>query len=350
MSSGLRSTSSSPSRKSMRPFSGKDSLELQRRNPSRAPASAGMHGGSLTMRDGFLLIVRHLSAAIVSREGGRGHWAAATGCRRREARPGRAPGTRAARWVYTRPTEIRSRGMLAPRWDTRRLVAWLALAATIGGGAACSGGSGGGAAPLRLVFHSGPQGLDPHLHDEAATHWVLYNVYDSLVTFDADIHVRPALASGWDNPDDLTWRFRLRPGVHFQDGRPLAAADVVVSLERARSHPRSKMSGYLVEVAAVRAVDPLTVEVQTRRPYPILLNKLTFIAIVPRDAPPLIAKPVGTGPYRFVAYAPGRSLELAAFGNGWPPREDGEPRESIGFESGGARGEERVVDWEAGRI
>src|ERR1700687_5905436 len=157
MSSGLRSTSSSPSRKSMRPFSGKDSLELQRRNPSRVPASAGMHGGSLTSRDGFLLIVRHLSAAIVSREGGRGHWAAATGCRRREAKPGKAPGTRAARWVYTRPTEIRSRGMLAPRWDTRRLVAWLALAATIGGGAARSGGSRRGGAPLRLVVASRPQ-------------------------------------------------------------------------------------------------------------------------------------------------------------------------------------------------
>jgi peptide/nickel transport system substrate-binding protein len=240
--------------------------------------------------------------------------------------------------------------MLAPRWEPRRLVAWLALAATIGGGVACSDGSGGGAAPLRLVFHSGPQGLDPHLHDEVATHWVLDNVYDALVAFDVNMHVRPALATGWDNPDDLTWRFRLRPGVRFQDGRPLAAADVVTSLERARSHPRSKMSGYLVEVAVVRAVEPLTVEVQTRRPYPILLNKLTFIAIVPRDAPPLIAQPVGTGPYRFVSYAPGRSLELAAFGGGWPPGEDHEPRVSIGFESDAAKRVERLTSGRADLI
>jgi peptide/nickel transport system substrate-binding protein len=240
--------------------------------------------------------------------------------------------------------------MLAPRWHTRHLVAWLALAATIGGGVGCSGGPGGGAAPLRLVFHSGPQGLDPHLHDELATHWVLDNVYDSLVTFDVDMHVRPALAAGWDNPDDLTWRFQLRPGARFQDGRPLEAADVVVSLERARSHPGSKMSGYLVEVESVRAADPRTVAVRTRRPYPILLNKLTFIAIVPRDAPPLIGRPLGSGPYRFVSYTPGRRLELEAWEHGRRAGEDLEPRVSIGFESDAAKRVERLISGHADLI
>src|ERR1700688_1105678 len=132
MSSGLRSTSSSPSRKSMAPFSGNDSLELQRRNPSRVPASGGMHSGSLTDKDGILAIVRHLPETIVSREGSRGQ--------RGPPRPPR------------RGKEPRSGGMLAPRGHARRLVARLALAATIGGSAACSGGPGGGAAPLRLVF------------------------------------------------------------------------------------------------------------------------------------------------------------------------------------------------------
>jgi len=171
---------------------------------------------------------------------------------------------------------------------------------------------------------------------------VLDNIYDPLVAFDPDMRVRPALALGWDNPDDLTWRFRLRPRVLFQDGRPLAAADVVASLERARSHPRSKMSGYLVEVSAVRALDAQTIEVRTRRPYPILLNKLTFIAIVPRDAPPLISSPLGTGSYRFVSYTPGRRLELAAFERCWRGG-PGEPRVSVGFESDPARRVEQLL-------
>jgi peptide/nickel transport system substrate-binding protein len=221
--------------------------------------------------------------------------------------------------------------------------AWgVGLAAALVCGAACGRGQGAGGAPLRLVFHSGPQGLDPHLHDEAATHWVLDNIYDALVAFDADMRVRPALAVGWENPDDLTWRFRLRPRVLFQDGRPLGAGDVVASLERARSHPQSKMSGYLVEVKAVRAPDAQTVVIETRRPYPILLNKLTFIAIVPRDSPAVIARPLGTGSYRFVSYAPGHGVELAAFARGWRGG-GGERRVSIGFESDPGKRVERLV-------
>jgi peptide/nickel transport system substrate-binding protein len=222
--------------------------------------------------------------------------------------------------------------MLALRWCTWRSVVGVALAALLAGCAGCADGGGASRRPLRMVFHSDPQGLDPHLHDEVATHWVLDNIYDTLVELDAEMRVHPALAERWENPDDLTWRFRLRPGVVFQDGRRLGAEDVAVSLRRAREHPRSKMSGYLVEVQSVRTVDQLTVEIQTRRPYPILLNKLTFIAVVPRDAPPRISRPLGTGPYRFVSYAPGRSLELRAFPRHWRGGAV-EPRVSVGFES-----------------
>jgi peptide/nickel transport system substrate-binding protein len=131
--------------------------------------------------------------------------------------------------------------MLALRWCTWRSVVGVALAAAMAGCGGCADGGGASGRSLRLAFHSDPQGLDPHLHDEVATHWVLDNVYDTLVAFDADMRVRPALAVGWENPDDLTWRFQLRPGVLFQDGRPLGAEDVTASLRRAREHPRSKM-------------------------------------------------------------------------------------------------------------
>jgi peptide/nickel transport system substrate-binding protein len=193
-----------------------------------------------------------------------------------------------------------------------------------------------GVGELHLVLHSDPQGLDPHLHDEVATHWVLDNIYDSLAAFNASMRIEPSLAISWYNPDDLTWRFQLRPGVLFHDGRPLEAADVVASLERARTRPESKTSAYLVEVASVRTVDAQTIEIQTRRPYPILLNKLTFIAIVPRDAPARITMPIGTGPYRFVSYIPGISLELRSFEKSWHPG----PRERVvtyGFESDARR-------------
>jgi peptide/nickel transport system substrate-binding protein len=167
--------------------------------------------------------------------------------------------------------------------------------------------------PLHVALHGEPSKLDPHLQDELHARSLLANIYEALVAFDAQLRLRPALATRWTNPDDLTWVFELREGARFHDGRPVEAADVVASLARAREHPSSRTSGYLVSVAQVRALDDRRVELRTARPYPILLNKLSFVAIVPRDAPELISRPIGSGPYRLVGLGAGGRyrLELA---------------------------------------
>ncbi len=169
--------------------------------------------------------------------------------------------------------------------------------------------------PLRIAVHSDPLSLDPHFKNEVLTYSILGNVYETLTDFGANMRIRPALAERWENPDDVTWRFVLRSGVRFHDGRELTADDVAASLERARRHPQSNFSSYLVAVDEIRAVDPRTVEVTTHRPYPILLNKLAFVAIVPQDeqAEGEIRRPIGTGPYRLAAFHPGDRVELVAF-------------------------------------
>jgi peptide/nickel transport system substrate-binding protein len=177
--------------------------------------------------------------------------------------------------------------------------------------------------PLRIAVHSDPLVLDPHLRNEALTYAVLRNFYEGLTAFDTDMRVGPALAASWENPNDLTWVFHLRPGVRFHDGRELTAADVVWSVERARSLPASGFGSYLVAVEGVRALDLHTVELTTRRPYAILLNKLAFVLVVPAGSPPEIRQPVGTGPYRLASYQPGARLELRSFDAYW----DGAPAE-----------------------
>lgn len=162
--------------------------------------------------------------------------------------------------------------------------------------------------------------LDPHAHDEVSTHSTLSHFYNALVSFGSGMRVEPELATRWENPAETVWRFRLRRGVVFHDGRPLEAQDVVASLLRAQRSAASRVRYYLQAVESVRALDGADVEIVTRRPSPILLNKLAFIAIVPRDAPATIERPVGTGPYAFVSGAPTQTIVGQRFERFWGPR------------------------------
>ena len=195
-------------------------------------------------------------------------------------------------------------------------MAWAALAAAVVFTAACHRPALAPERPLRIALGSGTFTLDPHA-GEHLTLSVLRNLYDSLTAFDAGNRVGPALAESWENPDELTWIFHLRRGVLFHDGRELTARDVLFSFERARRAPTSEIGSYLVAIEKVLALDPHTVEITTRRPDPILLNKIAFVLIVPADSPPLIARPVGTGPYRLAFHEPGKRLALRAFDRYW---------------------------------
>jgi peptide/nickel transport system substrate-binding protein len=189
----------------------------------------------------------------------------------------------------------------------------------------CGRETGSGHLPLRIAIYDAPRTLDPHQESEFVSFAIASHVYEGLTRLDGDLKVGPALAERWESPDALRWHFRIRQGVRFHDGRVLTADDVVASLERARRHPRSDWTSYLVAVDRVHAIDPLTVEVVTRQPYSLLLQKLSYILIVPRDAPERIEHPLGTGPYRLLGPPSRQRVVLRAFEGYWGPP----PAESV---------------------
>ena len=156
--------------------------------------------------------------------------------------------------------------------------------------------------------------LDPHRHNDSITNSVLFNIYDALVAFDAEMQIVPALAINWENYDEQTWRFYLRSGVKFHDGRKLTSRDVKYSLERAS---KTNVGQYLSSVSRINIIDNLTLEIITAKPAPLLLNKLCFIAIIPEMSSDSIDRPVGTGAYRFESYIPGESMTLTANPDFW---------------------------------
>ncbi|HET7295421.1 MAG TPA: ABC transporter substrate-binding protein [Vicinamibacteria bacterium] len=197
---------------------------------------------------------------------------------------------------------------MSPRRD--RLPLLLALLLALGPG--CRRAPPGHPTSADLAVPYEVDSLDPHAADRLSAFAILFNAYEALVDADAELRLRPALATRWECPDPLTWIFHLRPGVTFHDGKPLRAADVVYSLERVRRSEELQVGNFARDIASVDALDTLVVRVRTSVPSRVLLAKLRHVAIVPEGstAERLRLATDGTGPFAAAAWQPGRDLRL----------------------------------------
>ena len=132
-----------------------------------------------------------------------------------------------------------------------------------------------------LRWSSAISGLtfDPHAFNHYPTRAQNLQVYEPLVDFDSDHTIRPGLAVAWRPVDSTTWEFELRQGVRFHDGTPLAAEDVVFSLNRGLS-PKSEFARDVPPVAAVEAESSRIVRIRSVEPNPILPEQLFSIGIM----------------------------------------------------------------------
>ncbi len=134
---------------------------------------------------------------------------------------------------------------------------------------------------LRMAYDADPTSLDPHEQLASATLQLSHLVFDPLVRFRQDMSLEPRLAKSWEQIDANTTRFHLRDGVHFHSGRTLTADDVVWTFNRLKRSPDFK--GLFEPFSEARAVDPLTVDLITKTPYPLVLNLATYIFPMDRE-------------------------------------------------------------------
>ena len=144
--------------------------------------------------------------------------------------------------------------------------------------------------------------------------------YEPLVVFDNDFQVSPWLAESFTPSEDgRVWTFQLRPGVTFQDGSPLTAADVVYTYRRlldptTGSPAASELTMLTLEGIQAEGTD--TVVFTTAEPVaelPLLLaTKYASIVKEGATAESLAMASNGTGPFvirSFQADAPRTVLQ-----------------------------------------
>ncbi len=125
-------------------------------------------------------------------------------------------------------------------------------------------------------------------------------VCEPLVRLTHDFRVEPWLAARWAYRGDGTYRFTLRQGVRFHDGRVLDAASVKYTIDHSVA-TRTQYS-FLDEHSA-QVVDDSTVDIRPGRANTRLLEQLvhpTYAIIAPGNDPAV--HPICTGPFRFVEY------------------------------------------------
>lgn len=134
-------------------------------------------------------------------------------------------------------------------------------------------------------------------------------LYDSLVEWDKDLIVRPALAESWETPDDKTWIWHLRKGVKFHDGSEVTADDVKYSIELQANPPAPGVKvGQYPKIGSVDVIDKYTARFNMTGPDPTVLGYLAwarYSAIIPKglyDKTNVLTNGIGTGPFKLVEY------------------------------------------------
>jgi peptide/nickel transport system substrate-binding protein len=214
----------------------------------------------------------------------------------------------------------------------------VALACALFLGACAPSESGRSAAPdstVRMATTVDPPGLNPLVVDSGIVAFFAPLIHGYLLRVDGaarlipDLATRvPTLANGGISPDGRTVTYHLRRNVHWHDGAPFDAEDVLFS-QRAVMNPANNVpdrTGF-DQVESVRALDPYTVQVRLKRafspfvpsfftlaandPYPILpVHLLAAKPDLNRD--PYNAAPVGLGPYAVRSWERGSRIVLQA--------------------------------------
>ncbi len=199
----------------------------------------------------------------------------------------------------------------------------LAAVLALGGCATGDGGSGAGSDQTLRIQAGEPVGLDPAVTVTQRSLRAMELIYDTLVDYDADNQLVPALAESWEvSEDGLSYVFTLRDA-KFSDGSAITAADVVFSLERARTS--ETMANTFAVVESIEETGDKEVTVTLTEPSRVFLNAIAAVgqsvilsqAAVEGDPDYFTSPTVTSGPWTIESYTPKSGAKFVANEHYW---------------------------------
>jgi len=160
-----------------------------------------------------------------------------------------------------------------------------------------------------------PNSLDPCSEDTNITLSLCFHIYDKLFELDPVTYKRiPGVAKSFKEIDSMNWEFEIDLSLKFQNGDSLTMEDVVYSIDRLKSIPKSSDTGK--QIKSITYDGNILKLSATENNSAIIPRAVAMAPIVSKayiesggdDA--VYKKPIGTGPYRCVEFTPGASLTI----------------------------------------
>jgi peptide/nickel transport system substrate-binding protein len=184
------------------------------------------------------------------------------------------------------------------------------------------------ASTIRVGWAIEPDTMNPLTTYSTEAVEVLQLVYDYLIQTSLELDSEPGLATSWSySADGKSITYQLRPAT-WHDGKPFTSADVKFTFELIKSKQLSQYAQWVTDLVSVDAPDPRTAVLHFTEPQ--AFNPALAVPVLPQHiwqgmSASQIQKfpnahPVGTGPYKFVDWQHGQSIEIARNEQWWGTR------------------------------
>ena len=181
---------------------------------------------------------------------------------------------------------------------------------------------------LTIAYPVDLQSWDPTAVTFPAGQSIYKTVFDSPLTYSADLKLTPRIVREWKWLDKQATRLEvtLRDDVFFHDGSKLTTEDLKFSFaDRPHQDKKLAIAGLMAGLKAVEIQSPTKAVIVYEKPTPTAPIYLAFLTgyIIPKayfqkvGEQGFLAKPIGAGPYKIVDYQRGSRLVLEAFDKYW---------------------------------